>query len=576
MTPTKDSIAEALQTARDRVELMELNERLTEAEAEARGREMAANIVPTLRESVYAGIDQLVSPRDIFANLPAGASTYSGILDQPTDKEDTRDGDNAPFWRNTHEHQQLQGLCRYLTTAHEAGSTMLDRLVDYTVHVGMNYQVEARKGVEPPKELIAEAQAAVDDVLDQNKWRGDGEGRALAAMHGCGEMRLHVHEPVKGEVEIEQVLPQHICEPQKEDVSALEHALNRQRRFNLYGASWKYGVVTDPRRTHVPLGYFYDPDHTGVNWEFWPAEEVVEVKLNVSRKVKRGLSDYYPVARLMQHLLPLPSNLAIAASIQASIALIREMDPKAGGGVQRQGTTGSVVSMGSTVEIVENRPGQIIDSKGVKHQSGPVGNNQAEALIEVLQMGYRLVGNRFAFPEYMSTANARNNNRASGETAETPFVRATERKQKRLIGASQEALWIALSIMARRGRFKRWSIATVDQLKKLLIIKIEPPEVQTKDRKAEAARFAVMVKGRAMSRQTWSEKAGLDWDVERSRIEEEDAQELDRQKTASDTLGPPEPMADPKPGNQGKVKEQAEDRDTRIKRAAELLWEGYP
>lgn len=479
------------------------------------------NYVGTLAESV--GHD-FVGQRDIYNNIPEMQGFTE--LDQPLTASDTKDGDFAPYWRNLQEVRRLQGLARYLSTAHDSGATLLDRLCDYAIHTGFSVDATTVKDTNAPTGLVEAVKRSVDEVLKDNGWDGEGEAEFLKSIHVNGEVCMRV-SAYQGGVVFTQAMPEHIVEPQQDHLLML-HKFLYEQGHTLKGVEWKYGVASKIGHPQRVEGVMWSPDQNeSDHWEFWPKNEIVTAKINVPHRTKRGLSDYYPIARLMQALFPLAPALAITGAIHASISLIETGESLDSVGISVAGQPAKSLRARGVSQTLGMNPGQIVRAEKRGYQPGPAGSGQAEGVIKILQAGYRIIGNRWAFPEYASTADASNNNKSSGETAETPLIRSTERKQSRVSKAEVDAIWIALSIHCKQGRFKQFDITSAEQLKRFVRIQATPPSVGTKRISEEIARDQALVTLGGMSRQTLAERHGLDYDIEKERIREEDSERLD-------------------------------------------------
>ncbi len=528
--PEINELREALEARKIATEIAQLECEASTLDRQTHVNELMANYVPTLDEDVgYAPGAQFVDSREPYYDTP-GFHGYGrlGLLDTPTKVDDDKDGSYQPFWRNMNEYRMLQGTARYLGTCAHEGIALVEGLADYAIYTGFKYDISAKdRGDESQatESLVAKCQEIIDEFHKRTQWPCDCESEVFCESRYYGEQFLRVKDVGGGKAELQIIPPFQIADPDPKFIPDLEDF------FEIPLSSWTYGVVTDRRDFSQVRAYYHDPDFIGTNYELIPAQEVVHIKLNVPKYVKRGLSDFYPVYRLLKLLPTTIYNTVIQAAIQATIAGIREHTSAGDGPPVALGNTisGPVGAGGRGVnptQVSMERPGQMLDTRNVKFHKGPVGDSGAEALLRVYEVGWRTVGVRYRMPEYMSSGNTGSSNRSTSDSAETPFVRSTERKQTTYAGSYGEVAWKVLAIAIKSGQLRLWGIRTRQQLERRIAMAVQPPEVRTRKRKEEIEGNKTLVDAKAMSKQTLAEKEGLDWESEKQRIEEESKQEF--------------------------------------------------
>ncbi len=447
--------------------------------------------------------------------------------ERPTALTDFMHGSYEPFWSTNGMLRVLQGISRYLAVSNMEGKSLVKGLADYAVYTGFQFSVEhADKKKPAPDDLIEAVQQEIDDFLKRSDFEAFGQGHVFEESRMWGEQLLHVYAGPGGLPVMREIPVMLLEEPSAKSHRELEAHLG------LPESSWTYGVVTDAMDTSQVFGYVFARDPAGQQYDYAAAEDCVHIKLNTPRKVKRGLTDFYPVFKLMRFLNKTMFNMVVSAAMQASIAYIRQWETAAGGvgSVQNMGTTGLPRIAGLDGRMRDDHPpGQIVDTYGASYQSAPMAGN-AEGLLEVFVAGYRSVGLFYRMAEYMSTGVADTSNRSTSDTAEQGFIKSTERIQTVYSGSYTSVVEKALAISCKANRFVRWGITDFRELKQFVKVHCEPPEVGTRNRADEATVNAQLIMNRVMSRQTWAEREGLDWDVEKERIAEEDEESLDRQE----------------------------------------------
>jgi hypothetical protein len=133
--------------------------------------------------------------------------------------------------------------------------------------------------------------------------------------------------------------------------------------------------------------------------------------------------------------------------------------------------------------------------------------------VQVIQAALRRAGARWCMPEYMISGDASNANYASTLVAESPFVKAAEAQQAFFRRWSREVLWKVLAIAAQSGRLP----ADVAALRRSIEITIETPPIAVRNRKEELEIRQALHAAGILSKRTWAEQSGLDYDREQGR-----------------------------------------------------------
>lgn len=495
--------------------LREQHERLTmQAEIAALSRlveseSLAARVV----ESEWG---DLVNRREYLYDTPGwGRGGYDFHITSPDDR---KRGKCSPFFENEQDLALIRGVGRYLAGSTEVGIGALESIVNYTIGSGFTYEAEPLDEEESESQLIGAVQLAIDEIMEVNGWEGCQEAESFKRYARDGEAILWVQDE-GGQPIVRTVEPDYLVEP--ENTSRLEDYLGTG------GYDWSFGVATLPGRHDRPYAYFVQWEGSTTDWDVAPASEVIHIKANVDRGVKRGISDYYGPWKTIERATKLLGNTLQGSAIQATIAYIRE---------HADGTTKSAVesfrvskadgsytvprSGGGTKQVYQEtfRPGRVIDTVGTKYHAGPLGMPSHSLYIEVMQAAYRIVGARWGMPEYMISGDASNANYASTLVSGSPFVRATERRQAFLKSAYSRLLWIALGLLVRHGRFRQYGVATLTELKRRVQLKIEAPAVAIENKVDEELVRKIRAEAKVLSSRTWAGQVGLDYDVEKANV----------------------------------------------------------
>lgn len=184
----------------------------------------------------------------------------------------------------------------------------------------------------------------------------------------------------------------------------------------------------------------------------------VRVKSNVDRTVKRGLSDFFPVAEHLRKVLGLLDNMGHVARLQAAIAWWEQYPTATAEQVQNQIRVGADYSRlklppspgGTSTEVTNYEAGTVVRTEsGREVQPGPVASGVA-GFAQVQSLLLRGVGFRWGCPSYFSgDADA---SFASVLVTGSPFVRITESRQEKVKGFARAVAMRVLEFCEKTGR----------------------------------------------------------------------------------------------------------------------------
>ena len=273
-----------------------------------------------------------------------------------------------------------------------------------------------------------------------------------------------------------------------------------------------FGVHTDADDVETVHGYWIDGTYVD-------AGEVQHRKANVDQNVKRGLPLFFPVRKNLRRAERLLRNMSIVAEIQSAIALIRRHRSGSRSAVQQfisQQADATVTSPASsrTSHVKRYGPGTILDAHADVDYEFPAAALDAGSYVTVLQAELRAIAARLVMPEFMLTSDASNANYSSTMVAEGPAVRMFERAQRQMIDGDLEILRRVVDHAVHRGQLP------IDVLTQIEIQAV-PPSLNVRNRLEESQAWRIEFESGVLSRQTWSQRCGLDYDQEQENMAEE-------------------------------------------------------
>ncbi len=472
----------------------------------------------------FADPDSLfVNPSDYIGEVgygygPAQQSSWLST------RSDRQDGRNRPMFATETELAAIRGTARLLANFNPNAVGILEHLTNYTVGEGFDYKCLDRSGGHD--ELARRCQRVVDRFIEDNDFVGDVDAELFFRSRSDGEYFYGLWHQGHGRVEGRIVEPEQVTEPAKSnDISEW---------LDYEGAdNWSFGVHARADDTESIHGYYVQWTNNPQDWDYLPGGKcpwyaapsgsacwVEHAKVNVARKVKRGLSDFFCAQVMLEAARKLLRNMGTGASIQAAIAWIVEtaagtLPPtvtnltadQSAGPYSQQTQTGTRVN-----QTAKYDPGTVLYTpNGSIYRAAPMGSANASNFVIVYEAMMRSLAVRWQMPEHMVTGSAANNDYASILEAGSPFEKAVRRKQQFYARSHKRILWKVLEFACAAGTLGEIDFPT---LRHAVHLVIRPPRVAVRDRLKEVQADQILVSAGAMSPATMAANDGLNFKEE--------------------------------------------------------------
>lgn len=447
----------------------------------------------------YTGDYWLNGYADILARYQDGG-VLSYPISQPTDR---RYGSNFPFWVSEQQLSIIRAQARMVTTMNPNAQGLLNGLCSYVIGSGFSYKAVPKPTAEISDSVIDAVGNIIKEFCEDNSW-SEMEQELFWRSREDGEAFLRLFPQASGRLHVRTVEPEQIFQPPGSD---LPH--------------FSYGIETDPDDVFDIKGYFVsyiapagkqESDGAFLG-ERVDADEMLHIKCNVKRAIKRGLSDFsYDTLDAFMVASKLRANMGEGAAVQAAIAGIRQHESSSAAQVETFVQSQIDYSTYSPVTLKETdyqtlKSGSFLDIPKGMNYVPPPGAQNAAAHLEVFQSLLRSAGNRHNAPEWLVSSNASNNNYSSSLTAESPFLRNCVRLQKFYERPFRRVILSAIETAAKAGRLPLNILELID-------IQVTAPSVETRDKAMEAQANQVYSTLGIKSPQTIAHEIGLDWDTE--------------------------------------------------------------
>lgn len=512
-----------------------------------------------------------VDPREWQTDDYGRPLMIGGMGSLGAQRSDRKDGDYRPFFETEAELASIRAKSRWLGGANALGVGVLEKLTDYVIGTGFTFKCEPVEEGQTAAEIALLCQEVIERFIEDNDWQGDADREIFIRSRRDGEAFPVLYPRADGGTILRIIEPEQVVEPaQTRDLD--------DRYGDGNACTWTWGVHTAAGDVQRVLGYYVQWSDSAADYDYLPASMVEHIKLNVDRTIKRGLSDFYPVLARLERCEKLLRNTEEGAAIQAAIAYIVE----AAQGVSKAAAESAQfaradyqtpVSGSQTTRTRFTKkldPGTVLTvASGQQYKPGPMGAERAPNFMIVLQAAMRWIGNRWSMPEFLVSGDASNANYASTMVAESPWVKSCQAKQHLMKRKFANIMWRVIGNAIKAGKFNAfgfWSMdaSAVEQLKKLVKLDIEAPQLEVRDKTAETARRKTLADAGILSDKTWTAQEGEDWETEQDNIAKQPK---------------PQPVLMPgqtPPGQPSGPQQQQESAHDRLSRAAGILWEGYP
>ncbi len=477
-----------------------------------------------------------VAPYVEALNLLRG--TGDPVIGGPTSVWQRKYGKNWPIVQTEQDLAIYRAPARALLATNGYAQGLVEGLTSYVLGSGCTYRVmKTAAGEDLPPEAVEAAQAVVDATLARNEWFGGEQPGIEEELFGRsiedGEWLLCHYPQESGWCEFRIPEPEQLTQPPGSDVRE-------------YG----FGIFTHRTDQQKHLKYWLQYGDSPSEGEEYDAEEVTHFRRNVRRGMKRGITDFAFDTYDSLHLAGrLRTNLADTAAQQAAIVYVRQHDNGSQEEVQAfidadSDFTRTDALTGAQQNIKQTRRGGREDiPKGMSYVPGPVATS-TPIHIQVLDACLRGAGCRWNAPPWLMSGDLNAMNYATSLTAESPFVKTVQRRQRNYTQAFRRPIWFALAHRVKTCglRDKTGKVWSWDEIGHLIELVVTAPSPETRDKLQDAQRAAVEIPLGVQSRQGYMQEQGRDVDQV----------EADNQEYADKFGQPGQPLpTDPPPDDDG-------------------------
>lgn len=466
-------------------------------------------------------------------------TSYVDILDRYRDggqvvypisnPNDRRAGSNFPFWMSESQLSIIRASSRLIVTMNPAAYGLLNGLTSYVIGSGFTYRAVPIEGMEADEKLVRAVQKTIDRFIDENSWK-EMEQEMFFRSREDGECFLRMFPQQSGVLQVRTVEPEQVIQPPN---STFEE--------------WSYGIQTEKDDLFDIKAYFVHymapggvKMEDGVTGEVVDAEDMIHIKANVKRAIKRGLPDLsFDTLETFSLASKLRRNMGEGAAVQAAIAAVRQHDTASASQVETFVQQAIDYSLnipfnGRQQDYTKIDAGSFLDIPKGMNYIPPPGAANANAHLAIHSALLRAAGTRHNAPEWLVSGDASNNNYASSLTAESPFLRNCQRLQSFMSRSFKRVMVTAVKNAIEAGRLPSNALKMVE-------VTVSPPTVETRNRAEEANSNKTYVDLGVKSRQRVAQELGYDWKKEAAEIEDYNEKFGPKGQPGGPQQGPPGP-----------------------------------
>lgn len=284
-----------------------------------------------------------------------------------------------------------------------------------------------------------------------------------------------------------------------------------------------HGIITDKDDVQVVLGYVWAPQ--GEVEEVIPSDDMMHVKIRVDSDVKRGRSALEPILKRNRQYEKWLESRIILNYVRSAVVLVRKVE----GATPAQLAQ---ISSDREAERQENsrreqskafRPGTTLTpGPGISYKFKSPNLQATDAQKDGRQILLSMAA-ATGLPEYLFTGDASNANFASTLVAESPAVRKFQSEQDFFEPVFRTTHRWPLISAAEHNAVEGLDKETARELP----ISVEFPPMIVREELEHTKANQIRHQAGVLSKEGWAREEGLDWEVERERLERERQEDVE-------------------------------------------------
>ncbi len=384
----------------------------------------------------------------------------------------------------------VRSECRFLANKNPFAICGHESRRNYVVGWGFVYTVSAKDKNGGDEAMVEKAKKVVDDFCKRIHW-GQLESDLLYFRDRDGATLLRYHQAVTGEWTVRRL-----------EIDQLKAPHDSKDAFGIKRNEVDFDTIE---------GYWIDG-------EYIEASEVQLRTRKACRVHQLGVPLFYGGKSHLHAAVKILRNIAALTNIQSAIGAIRKFVGAAASTVKTAVKAGANASKSSNAPGFGNGqsnerlgqempPGTVINTNDQVDWQFPTMGNDPTKHIPPVQAELRAAGASASMPEYMFTGDASNANFASTQVAKDPAMKSFLKVQFEEVEYNREVI----------ERLLVHSLG--DEILDIIEVQVEPPPLDTENRKEKAEVDKILLDMRVKSPQEISAEHGLDYEQQQEYFE---------------------------------------------------------
>ena len=279
-----------------------------------------------------------------------------------------------------------------------------------------------------------------------------------------------------------------------------------------------HGILTATGDVENVIGYLYSVNNTPQDRSFIPADDVIHIKIRVDSDTKRGRSVIEPLLKPNAYYEDWLEYRLILSKVRTAVAWVRTIEgsPTQVQSIRdNQATQRPTDYMRGSNRLQMPRAGTVITaSNGINYDFKSPNLQASDSSHDGREIKLNIAAST-GLPEYMF-GDASNANYASTMVAESPAVREFEYWQDFLT-----PYFVQIWRWVMQSAVDAGKLAESDVLTEVIDVEVTFEPLLARNAIDEAKANQIKNAAGVLSRQTWAEANGLDYESERLRIADE-------------------------------------------------------
>ena len=371
---------------------------------------------------------------------------------------------------------------------------------NYVVGNGLTYKIHPIDDSTGAEDAIKRIDWFLDEWVERAKW-GERQKRRMEMLDATGNAFLRYFPRANGYLDMRWVSPDELGRD-PDDPGDDGRVSDRFREHGIR-------VSEDDIETIEAYYLTSEPNSEGKYGDWVNAAEIQHTKRRCPEDYPLGVPLLWSLRNYLDHAVQIEHGIAKLAEFHSTIAAIRTLKGAKTANAVFNWAKGVETDKGNTVEDSYDTagPAVVTTTENVEWEFPEMGQTIPNLTV-ALESVIRTIAAGLLMPEYMLSSDARNNNRASSETAGEPSWKEFESVQDTFINEDMETVNYALLHAVSKKVETPFGPLTHEDIEAVIVMADASP-VRVRNRRDEHTRYKDMYDRGGLTLETWQTKSGL-------------------------------------------------------------------